>query len=312
MKYIEVTVYTTAEAQELVADIFFDYTLDGVSILDKNDLINLNKKCHHWDYIEDDIMSSYGEETLVKGFIEKKKFPEISKKVIEDLKMLKERSKGFINMGSLEMTTREIEGDDWVNTFREHFKPLKIGDIVICPCWIKYEPKENEKVVLLDVGMAFGTGEHETTSLCVQLMQMFDFTNKTVYDIGTGSGILGITAAKLGAKKVYMSDIDEMAVQSARKNAALNGVLGKTEISLTNLLDGMTEKADVVVSNITAEVLIMMCDDMAKIMDSGKPLILSGILIDRIPLIEKNYGKYFDIKETKTKNDWCGMYLVRK
>lgn len=312
MKYVEISVHTTTEGQELVGDIFLDNTVEGVSIFDKNDLINLNKKCHHWDYIEDDIMDKYGEETIVKGYIEEEKYKEVSQIIYNKLNELKERSLNNINVGSLECTNRVIEGDDWVNTFREHFKPIKINNIVICPEWIEYTPKDNEQVVLLDVGMAFGTGEHETTSLIVEMMQDFNLEGKYLFDIGTGSGILGITAAKLGAKKVYMSDIDQMAVESATNNAKLNGVLNKVTITKANLLDENADIADIVVSNITAEVLIMMCDDMAKILESGKPLLLSGILKDRMHLIEEHYGKYFDIKKVLTKNDWCGVYLERK
>lgn len=312
MEYIEITVRTTSEAADLVADVFFDFTVEGVSIVDKEDLKNLNKKCHHWDYIEEDIFAKYGEEALVVGFVEKSKYGEISGKIDAELTSLKERSKGFMNVGSLERTERTIEGDDWVNSWKEHFKPINIGKIVICPKWIDYEEKGDETKVLLDVGMAFGTGEHETTSLCISLMQSVDMTGKTVYDVGTGSGILGIAAVKLGAKKAIMSDIDEIAVAAAKNNARLNGVEDFCEITETNLLDGKTEPADVVVSNITAEVLILMADDMAKITRCGTPLILSGVLSDRLEMIKGSYGKYFDIEKLEQKGDWCGILLIRK
>ncbi|MEG1519664.1 MAG: 50S ribosomal protein L11 methyltransferase, partial [Clostridia bacterium] len=240
MKYIEVTVMTTSAAQELVADCFFELNLEGVSIIDKNDLINLNKKCHKWDYIDDDIMATYKDGTLVKGFVEKGEYKEISKRLIEEFDNLKKNSEGYIAVGSLEMTTREIEGDDWVNTWKEHFKPIEIKNVVICPKWIDYPKKDNQTVVLLNVGMAFGTGEHETTSMCVELLQDFNLNGLNVYDIGCGSGILGITAVKLGAKVAIMSDIDEIAVAASRDNAEINGVLDKCDISMRNLLDGAT------------------------------------------------------------------------
>ena len=312
MEYVEMTVRTTSEASDLVADVFFDFTFEGVSIVDKEDLVNLNKKCHHWDYIEEDIFAKYGEEALVVGFVEKNKYKEIKQSIMSELSALKERSKGFMNVGSLEETERVIEGDDWVNSWKEHFKPIKIGGVVICPKWIAYSPENGEKVVLIDVGMAFGTGEHETTSLCISLMQKVDMQNKTVYDIGTGSGILGIAAVKLGVKKAVMSDIDEIAVAAAKNNAKLNGVADCCEITKNNLLDGKTEPADVVVSNITAEVLVLMADDMARITKSGTPLILSGVLADRLPMIRKTYGKYFEEQTLEQKGDWCGILLLRK
>lgn len=312
MEYVEITVRTTSEAADLVADVFFDFTFEGVSIVDKEDLVRLNKNTHHWDYIEDDIFAKYGEEALVVGFVEKSKYAEISVEIESELAALRERSKGFLSVGSLERTERVIEGDDWVNSWKEHFKPIKLDGVVICPKWIDYSEKPDEIKVLLDVGMAFGTGEHETTSLCIKLMQEVDMGGKTVYDVGTGSGILGIAAIKLGAKKAIMSDIDEIAVAAAKNNAKLNGVEEYCEITESNLLDGKTEPADVVVSNITAEVLVLMADDMAKITRTGTPLILSGILADRLPMINEAYGKYFDTQKLLQKGDWCGILLTRK
>ena len=312
MKYFELTVMTTSEAQELVADCFFQLNLEGVSIIDKLDLINLNPKCHKWDYIDDGIMASYGEETLVKGFCTVEEYSEVSKQLLEDFENLKRNSQGYINVGSLEMTKREIEGDDWLNTWKEHFKPIPIRDVVICPRWIDYAKKPNEKIVNINIGMAFGTGEHETTSMCVELLQDFDLNGLTIYDIGCGSGILGITAIKLGAKEAIMSDIDEIAVKASYENALLNNVAESCDISQKDLLNGATKPCDLVVSNITAEVLVLMADDMAKLLPEGKPLILSGILADRVDKIMTAYGDYF----TKTKQiqhgEWCGITFVRK
>lgn len=312
MRYVEITINTTSEAQELVADVMFGFSLEGVCIFDKNDLINLNANCHHWDYIDDDIMQKYGEETLVKGYIKEEDYPKISVNLAVEMEDFRARTREYMNVGSLEITTNVIDGEDWVNAWKIHYKPIKIKDVVICPKWIDYKEQENEKKVLIDVGMAFGTGEHETTSLCVELMQEVDINGKTVYDIGTGSGILGITAIKLGAKVAVMSDIDEIAVQAAKNNARINGVLEKCDITLKNLLDGKESNADVVVSNITAEVLIKMADEMGKITKPGTPLVLSGILCDRVHLIDNNYGKYFDKVKQIQKGDWTGLLMIRK
>ncbi len=312
MKYFEITVITTSEAQELVADCFFQLELEGVSIIDKEDLINLNPECHRWDYIEDGIMESYGEGALVRGFSTVEDYPKVFKELTEEFNALKKNSQGFINVGSLEMTKREIEGDDWLNTWKEYFKPIPIGDVVICPRWIDYPKKPNEVVVNINIGMAFGTGEHETTSMCVELLQDFDLNGMTIYDIGCGSGILGITAIKLGAKEAIMSDIDEIAVTASIENAVLNGVADSCDISQKDLLNGAVKSCDLVVSNITAEVLVLMAKDMAELLTTGKPLVLSGILADRVDKIMTAYGEWF----TKTKQiqhgEWCGITFVRK
>ncbi len=312
MEYTEMCVKTTKEGEELVASVFYDYCDEGISIDNINDLINLNKTHHHWDYIEDDIFAKYTTDVLVRGCVLSTEYDKLSIEIYNKLEQLRENSKGIFDLGSLEITTRKVERDDWLNTWKEHFKPIHIKDVVICPKWIDYQKQENEKVVLLNVGMAFGTGEHETTSMVIELLQDFDLAGKKIVDIGCGSGILGITAIKLGAKFSYMSDIDKTAVEASLDNAKLNGVTDFVEVTEANLLDKADFDIDLCVSNITAEVLIMMATDMAKLLKSGTPLLLSGILSDRMGLIEKSYGEYFDIKKVINKGDWCGVTLYRK
>lgn len=112
-------------------------------------------------------------------------------------------------VGTLETVQREVEGDAWIETWKEHFRPFNIGKVVVCPAWLDHAPKAGETTVKIDTFMAFGTGEHETTSMCVELLQEFMRPGETVIDVGCGSGILGITASLLGAEKVIMTDIDE-------------------------------------------------------------------------------------------------------
>ena len=136
----------------------------------------------------------------------------------------KRAQRGFVSLGTLETSRREIEGDDWIDVWKKHFRPLHIGKrVVVCPEWIPYEPKEGEVIVTLDSNMAFGTGEHETTSMCLELLQEYLKEGDTVVDVGCGSGILGIAALKLGAKFAYMTDIDYVAVKSATHNCERNG-----------------------------------------------------------------------------------------
>ncbi len=312
MSYIEVQVKTTHQGEDLVADCFFDLELGGVSIVDKEDLISLNKKSHLWDYIEDDILEKYEDFVICKGLINKDEFDVVSKNLEECLSRLKANSEGFVDVGTLEVSYNELPDTDWLEEWKKNFKPLPIRDVVIVPKWIDYEKKPNEKTVLLNVGMAFGTGEHETTSMVIELMQDFDLENKCVFDIGCGSGILGIAAIKLGASKAIMSDIDETAVTAAIENAELNEVLQSCEISKANLLDGATATPDIVFSNITAEVLVLMASDMAKLLKKGQPLILSGILADRLDKIRSTYYNYFEEVKQIRKGDWCGITLKRK
>ena len=254
MKFIEYTVHTTTEGSELISDIFWNYTNYGVTICDVNDIIALQKdKRTFWDYMDDDLAAPQSD-VLVKCFLPVDIADENIRSINADLELLQERSAGFIPLGTLETSRREIEGDDWIDVWKKHFRPIHIGGrVVVCPEWIPYEPKEGEVVIKLDSNMAFGTGEHETTSMCLELLQEYLREGDTVIDVGCGSGILGISAVKLGAKFAYMTDIDYVAVRSAEHNAALNGVAERVKIDLSDLLENAEVRGEVMTANITAE-----------------------------------------------------------
>ena len=238
MKFIEFTVHTTTEGSELVSDIFWNYTNYGVTICDVNDIVALqNDKRTFWDYMDDDLTAVQDSDVLVKCFLPVDIADENIRSIVSDLNELSERARGSVRLGSLETGRREIDGDDWIDVWKKHFRPIHIGKIVVCPEWIPYEPQEGEQVVKLDSNMAFGTGEHETTSMCLELLQGAVKAGDTVIDVGCGSGILGIAAVKLGAKKAYLTDIDYVAVRSAEHNSELNGTADRTVIALSNLLD---------------------------------------------------------------------------
>ena len=217
MKYIELTIHTTSEASELVSDIMWNYTDFGVTICDRADVIALqtSKETTFWDYMDDELVVDKQGDVLVKCYIEKDVAERVVADILRDIHDAKERSEGFFAFGTLEDTKREVDGDDWIDVWRKHFRPIHLGRIVVVPEWIEYEPQADEKIVLLDSNMAFGTGEHETTSSCVELLQEYLTPDSICIDVGCGSGILGISALKLGAKKAYLTDIDPIAVESA-------------------------------------------------------------------------------------------------
>ena len=156
MKYTEITVHTTSIGSELVSDIFWQFTEDGVAISDVNDVIALSKaKRGTWDYIDEKLLKP--SEVLCKGYV-KADDTETKSKILSALRDLKENAQ--VNVGSLEMVLREVEGDAWIETWKEHFRPFNIGKVVVCPAWLDYAPKAGETVVKIDTFMAFGTGEH--------------------------------------------------------------------------------------------------------------------------------------------------------
>ena len=304
--YIEITVETTHLGAELIADALSEFADGGISVSDVQDVIDLENAGKSWDYADDSIYSQ-SKTVTVKGYV---KISEKAQKLADinaALKALKENSP--FDLGSLTVKEEEIDGDFWREKWKENFKPIHIGGITVVPKWIDYAPKTGEKVVLLDSNMAFGTGEHETTSMCVQLLQKYVNAGSTVIDVGCGSGILGIAAARLGAKNVIMTDIDECAVEAANHNVKLNGVKN-AKVYLKNLLDDNTVKGDVIVANIMAEVLIMFASGLKNNLKSGGVVLLSGILTDRLDKVIAAYtAQGFTLLEQIIKGEWAAIAL---
>lgn len=314
MKFVEITVTTSSEAQELVADIMWNYTNYGVAISDVKDVVELvNDRKATWDYIDDEVLKELNAEvSLVKAYIALDIADETIAKIESDLVDLKGRCDGFINTGSLETVKRVVDGDDWIEIWRKHYKPMKFGKVVVCPAWIDYSPAADEVKVLIDSNMAFGTGEHETTSMVVELLQDYLSGVETVIDVGTGSGILGIAAAKLGAPKVFMTDVDYVAVKSAAHNCEMNGVADKCQVSLNNLLDEKKVKGELLLANITADVLLVLSQTVVEHVADGGVMIMSGIIKSRVDDVVSAYSKLgFTIEKRRDKGEWVAL-VARK
>ncbi len=286
MKFTEITVHTTTEGSELIADIMWRYTSYGVAISDVKDVINLQKdKTMYWDYMDESITKDTGE-VLVKAFIAKDETKKILPWIRADIEEMAANCDGALPLGTLEQTYREVEGDDWIEIWRNHFRPLHIGKrIVVVPEWIEYAPAPGEIIVKLDSNMAFGTGEHETTAMCLELLQEYLTPESVCIDVGCGSGILGIAAIKLGAKEAYLTDIDYVAVESAKHNCDINEVTHAATVAHSNLLNDTSVQGDIMLANITAEVLTGLAPSIPKNMKEGGILILSGIIESRLEMV---------------------------
>ncbi len=286
MKFTELTIHTTSEGSELVADVLWRYTNYGVAISDVKDVIALQRnKAMYWDYI-DDSLTKDGGEALVKAFVALNETENIVPLIRGDLEELKVNGGDFVSFGTLECTRRIVEGDDWIEIWKKHFRPLHIGEkIVVCPEWIEYEKQPDEQVVLLDSNMAFGTGEHETTSMCLKLLQEYITPQSVCVDVGCGSGILGISAVKLGAKFAYLTDIDDIAVKSATHNSEINGVSDRIKVVRSDLLGDAEINADLVFANITAEILCRLAPLVTSHLKRGGTLVLSGIIESRLDMV---------------------------
>ncbi len=307
MKFIEFTVHTTTEGSELISDIFWNYTNYGVTICDVNDVIALQRdKRTFWDYMEDGLAEERSD-VLVKCFLPLDIADENIRSILADMEQLRARSE--LPLGTLETSRREIEGDDWIDVWKKHFRPIEIGErLVVCPEWIEYAPKAGQEVIRLDSNMAFGTGEHETTSMCLEFLQRYLKEGDTVVDVGCGSGILGIGALKLGAKFAYLTDIDYVAVRSAEHNLALNGVADRAKVALSDLLDNAEIAGEVMTANITADILCRLASSIPKNLKQGGTLILSGIIDSKLAQVVGVYeGLGLRLVEQKKKGEWYAL-----
>ncbi len=307
-KFIELTVSTTHIGGELISDLLWEYTELGVVINDVEDVIALARDGRAWDYADENIFKA-DKTVLVKAYFPVDVANDKISSFTKALYQMKQNSP--LDLGTLETVKREIDGDLWREQWKEHFKPIPIGKVIIVPEWIDYQEKQGEIKILLDSNMAFGTGEHETTSMCVEMLAKYVDKDDTVLDVGCGSGILGISASKLGAKKVIMTDIDECAIIATEHNMKLNGVTNGT-VLLKNLLDDNTVKGDVIVCNIMAEVLIFFAPHISKNLNDNGIIILSGILVERIEAVKQSYlDAGFKFIEQKIKGEWSALVFKK-
>jgi len=211
------------------------------------------------------------------------------------------------------LTVDGLKEEDWADSWKQYYKPLKVGKrTVVVPVWEKYDAAPDEVIVRMDPGMAFGTGTHETTRLCIELMEKYLKNGDSVLDVGTGSGILAITAAKLGAGKIFACDLDPVAVRVAKDNFKENGV-PQIECKESDLVKNVEGVYDLVSANIVAEIIVRMAPDVGKFMKDGAIIILSGIVETGADMVrEAMTANGFAELETIKENDWNGMAFVKK
>ncbi len=307
MKWIEISVQTTSGAVEAVSNILYDAGVTGVAIEDIRDLEMLQKEDNAWELIDEKLADSYLEGAVVKGYL-----PE-TPNVVEQVDLIRKAVDYLpeygLDIGLGKVTVSAVDEMDWSNEWKKYFKPIKPGNtIVIKPSWETYSLQEGERVLEIDPGMAFGTGTHETTSLCIEELEKYVKPHQLVYDIGCGSGILSIAAALLGAEKVVGVDLDELAVKISRENLAMNQVEDRVEVFRGNLMDVLSQPADLVVSNIIAEIIVKMCSDILQYIKPGGIWISSGIIRDKQHEVEKAIRDVgLTILETRGLGEWVSI-----
>ncbi|WP_422486312.1 50S ribosomal protein L11 methyltransferase [Gudongella sp. DL1XJH-153] len=300
MNWLEVIIKTSPENEDIVSSILYDNGATGLTIEDPNDIVELDKIEDAWDFIEPDLFKTGDDEIIIKAYYSE----------AEDLNQIMEDITEKITKGGFgEILTSKVDETDWAENWKIHYKTTKIGDnIVIKPSWEEYQPEPDDIVIELDPGMAFGTGSHETTVMCAKALEKYVNQNTTVFDVGCGSGILGIIAAKLGAGRVLAIDLDPMCVKVTKENAIINQVDESIQVEQGNLLHMVEEKADVIVANIIAEVIVNIIPGLKNHLEKDGIFIASGVIESKAYKVKSALEENgYEIIQTELMNGWTAI-----
>lgn len=301
-EWIEVAIVTSSEAVEAVSGILYNTNVKGVSIEDPEDIEYKKKNPGDWDYFDETLLL-VKDGAIVKGYYKQDEHLDEYLRYIKD--SINNLEQFGIDKGKGLITVAKVNEEDWENNWKKYYKPSRVGErVVVKPIWENYEPKSEEIVVELDPGMAFGTGTHETTRMCIKALEKYVKPESTVFDIGTGSGILAITAAKLKAKEAVGVDLDPVAVKSATENVKYNNI-DNIKILYGNLMEVVEGKADIVVANIIADVIIFLVEGVKEFIATGGRFISSGIIKDRKDdVVKKLEETGFVVEEVNIDGEW--------
>lgn len=308
--WIEITIHTTNEASEIVESILLDYGSTGVAIEDPTTLEeNLHDDFGTIVELSPTDFPDVG--VIVKGYINELNFDnETFTRFKGELEQLGQN----INIGEFfKIETTTIKDSDWENSWKDYFDILNIGEkFVIVPTWREYENEENKYVINIDPGMAFGTGGHETTSLCIKNLEKYVKPHDNIIDVGCGSGILSIAASYLTDGEIKAVDLDKLAVDVSRENFALNNLENRIAVEEASLLTKETKKYNVIVANILAHIIELMLDDAYKLLEDGGYYITSGIIKDKKDeLLEKMLERGFKLVEETSDNEWYSFVVTK-
>ena len=308
--WIEITIHTTNEASEIVESILLDYGSTGVAIEDPTTLEeNLHDDFGTIVELSPTDFPDVG--VIVKGYINELNFDDGT---FTRFKAELEQLGQNINIGEFfKIETTTIKDSDWENSWKDYFDILNIGEkSVIVPTWREYENEENKYVINIDPGMAFGTGGHETTSLCIKNLEKYVKPHDNIIDVGCGSGILSIAASYLTDGEIKAVDLDKLAVDVSRENFALNNLENRIVVEEASLLTKETKKYNVIVANILAHIIELMLDDAYKLLEDGGYYITSGIIKDKKDeLLEKMLERGFKLVEETSDNEWYSFVVTK-
>ena len=311
MDWCEVIVHTTTEGAELVGDMLIGCGAVGTEIVDRADVPDPHEPGIYWELYDEKILENMPLDVLVKGWFEMNEHThDVLQNVRRELKLWQTERFG-VDFGSLQLDLQDVADADWAENWKKYYKPFRVGtQLVVKPTWENYALQPDDLLIELDPGMAFGTGTHETTYMCMEMLEKHLKSHMRVMDVGTGSGILAIAAAKLGASNVLAIDIDPDAVKVAKENVLLNRVEEQITVVCGDLVKGETMSCELAVANIVADAICMLAQPLTRHLLSEGILICSGIIRERekdVLAAAKEAG--YRVADRMEKGEWVALAL---
>lgn len=313
MKWKKFTLTTTTQAVDLISNLFDEIGIEGIEIEDNIPLTEQETKGMFIDILPE--LPPDDGTARISFYLEDLSEEE---RILKDIDIGLDELSDFVDVGQRSITTSETEDKDWINNWKQYFKPFTVDDILIKPTWEEIPDGDRDKLLIqIDPGTAFGTGQHETTQLCIRQLCKYMTEGAQVLDVGTGSGILGITALKLGAGNIFGTDLDENAITAVGENLEANGISSdRFRVIKGNIIDDVQVKDsagyqcyDIAVANILADVIIMLQKEIPNHLKEGGIFIMSGILNKKEAAVKEalNQNQEFEIIETTSQGEWISI-----
>ena len=311
MEWCEVIVHTQSEGADAVSELLMQGGATGTEIVDRQDVPDPSKPGVYWELYDQKLLDSMPEDVLVKAWLELNEQTRDRLAAIRaQLDELRANANG-LNLGTLALETEDVAVSDWAETWKRFYKPFRLGHrLVVKPSWEPYAAQPEDLIIELDPGMAFGTGTHETTSMCLEMLEKHLVPGMRVMDVGTGSGILAIAAAKLGAGETLAIDIDPDAVKVAKENVAHNDATGTVRVVQGDLCKSEAMPCELAVANIVADAICMLAGPLTKHLLPGGLLVCSGIIREReadVQAAAKAAG--YTLFDRMEKGEWVALAL---
>lgn len=313
MDWLEITIHTTTAGADIVSEKLMQEGATGTMVEDRADIPDPTKPHGIWEIIDPKLLDSMPEDVLVHAwFAPDEKLNDHLRALQGQMTELKALLPNF-DLGTLQLDTFNVHDEDWSEVWKRFYKPFRAGKrLVVKPTWESYEAQPDDLVMEIDPGMAFGSGTHETTGMCMELLEEALRPGDRVMDVGTGSGILAIGAAMLGAQEVLAVDIDPDAVKVAWENIAQNHLTGRIRAVQGNLLEGIDGVCEVCVANIIADIICLFAAPLNEHIVPGGLFICSGIIKEREQdVMNALHAADYTVLEVRRKGEWVAMLCRR-